>query len=726
MNTSEQGLAAWSFHADGISCIKCIRKIQAVAYDCPGIEHLKVDLGLKKIEILSDSTFEPEDFILKVKKIGFGLRSFAKENQKRINPTRLNHSTTNTPEFSKASSHPLIYIGVSAFCAGNIMLFSAADYLGATSEVWFKLFPVLSAVLFLPVLLFAALPFYKNAYFALLGRRLSIDIPLVLAILGGALLSYYNILTHRPEIYFDSISMFIFLLLSSRFLISRIQSHYLEPIKVEDVHSTSWVWKQDEELENINQQLNLNHLKRVSTDLLEVDDVIRIEKNQFLPVDGELLSSEALISDSFFSGEYLPKVKSQQDLILAGSKNLSEFLILKVKKTANETRLAEIITKLNHSLGQKTEMTTLADRASSLFVIGVVVVSVFVLAYFSLSDFHKGLNRVLALLVVACPCGIAIVIPLLQTLALKKGFKKNILIKNPLILENLNKVKTIFFDKTGTLTSGEIQVLGSEPRPPTDFEKQIIFNLEHLSEHPIAKALMKWVGIQDRISIMDHSESLGRGVSGFYENDFYEVKSSENRIQSSVGFYKNKSLVLSIALEDTFATGVKDVMRYVSLKKINPYILTGDLTSHALKVAEFLSISPQNVHAEVSPEEKLQIVKTHSEPAMYVGDGVNDSIAMSACLVSVSMESSANVAFKTSSVHILSEGLLGLKSLFEISENYLKAIQVTVLLFFIYNSIFAVLALLGFIHPLIAVFLMPISSITVTFCALFLMRDRKS
>lgn len=688
----------WSFHTEGMKCIKCIRKVQAVSHEIPSIEHLKIDLGLKKIILRAKSDFDPELFITKVKALGYELKVLSEQDLK---------------DLKAKSSRSLLEIGVAGFCTGNIMLFSAAEYVGADVEAWFKIFPILSGLLFLPVLIFSSVPFFANSYYALRAKKMSIDTPIMLAIFGGSLISYYNLALGRNEVYFDSISMFIFLLLSSRYLIFKIQSRYLSPIKVEDVFSDHWV-----------QKVNDGRTDRVTITSVNVGDVIEVLGNKFVPLDGELLSPEALIDDSFFSGEFLPKTKSEQDLVFAGSKNLASPIRIRVKKVVHETRLAEIVDKINHSIGQKTYITSLADRGANYLVVAVFILSAIVLSYFSFFDFHEGINRVLALLVVACPCGLAIVIPLIQTLALKKGLQESILIKQPAILENLSLVDTIFFDKTGTLTSGEIRVSGTQPSELSDSVKAVIYNLEIRSEHPIAKSIRKWTEVQDEIELFEFKETLGSGVSAFYLNNFYELKSSMDDRQSSVSLFENSRLVATLNLEDTLADGAEDLIEFLTKVKVESYVLSGDLKSHALKIAHALKIKSENVMAGLSPEDKYDFVKDFNRPAIYIGDGVNDSLAMSECLVSVSMESSANVAFKTSSVHILSKGLSGLKSLFELSACYLYAIKVTILISFVYNFVFAIFALLGLIGPLIAVILMPLSSISLTLLAIYLMRDR--
>jgi P-type Cu+ transporter len=698
MSNSELNTKNIVFHIEGAHCVNCIRKLQAISKDFEDIKNIQVDLGSKKLTAYYKSDFDVNLFESKVKAEGFSIKQIDVEDSALMR---------------KQSRVFLTQIGVAGFCSGNIMLFSAAEYVGAMEESWFRLFPILSGLFFLPVLFYSAKPFFQNSYLALKAKKLSIDTPIAMAILGGSLLSYIKLINGQNEIYFDSISMFVFLLLFSRYLIFKIQNKFLSPVRVEDVYSQKSV------------QILLNGIL-LSKPIQEVTigDVVVVSKDMYVPVDGELLSEIGLVNDAFFSGEFLPKEKKKFDLIFAGSKNLFEDIHIKVTKVSSNTRLSEIVDKLNESLNLKTEITTLADKGAYYLTISVISLSVFVFIYFSFFDIQEGINRVLALLVVACPCGLAIAIPLIQSLALKKGLMNSLLIKKPSVLEKVLNLEAVLFDKTGTLTSGEIRVLNSSPRAPSALEKKIIYSLEKQSEHPVAKSLIKWLGSKELVEVSDFLEKIGTGVSARYENDLYEIQSSKDQIKASVQFYKNKVLEFTVFLDDTIALGSNDLIKYFKNKNINTYILSGDQFIFAKKMGDFLSVNPENIYAPLSPEEKSDFVKNLNLKSLYLGDGVNDSIAMSYSSVSISMESAANVAFKSSDVHILSGGLSSVKYLFELSERYMVSVKYTAALSFIYNFIFSTFAILGYINPLVAVILMPVSSLTITFLAIFLMSQK--
>lgn len=688
----------YAFRVEGMHCIKCIRKVQSVADHFQTIKNLKVDLGGQLVTASARKDFPVESFISELEQEGFGVFSVLKEENER-------KSTAQSQSMLKK-------IGVAGACSGNIMILSAAEYAGAQIDGWPHLFKALSLAFFLPVVLYSALPLYYSSWFALKAKKVSIDAPIVLALLGGAFLSLYNILMfERAQVYFDSLSMFVFFLLASRYIVLKIQSKYTGAVSTEDVFSQS-------------RATLIEGKSRRSVDLLEVKkgDLVYVPEGSYIAFDGVLESSTAAISDAFYSGEAHPKIKKNMDQIFAGSKNLGGGFEIRVSQTKNETRLSKIIELLNRSLKSQTQLSGLADQGAKLLTVLILMASAGLLLYFSfvIFDLEEGINRVLALLVVACPCGLAIATPLVQTLGVKKALKKSLLVKDVSVFESLKSIDAVFFDKTGTLTKGEIKLTHFSPREPSALEKQIIYNLEEKSEHPVAKALRFYTKQQASLKLDNFKEEFGTGVQAVIDGDTYSIKSALGE-ESSLVFKKNEETLFTIFLQDEVEKKSKSVIEYFQNKFIETYILSGDKKSEALRVAKDLGVPLSNVYFEKSPNEKAEIVKNYKGNSLYFGDGINDALAMSHAQVSVSMQSSADVAFKSSKVHILEGGLFKILDLFDLSAQAYFSMVVIIAVSIFYNISFALLASLGFIKPLIAVIIMPLSSVSITFLGLYLM-----
>ncbi len=691
----------WLFSVDGVHCIRCIRKIQELSKDFSEIKSLKVDIGHKSIKIMSEKAFKADSFMERVEAEGFGVRSIPLDQN---------------AKYKKSESKKLLArLGVAGACSGNIMLVAAAEYSGADISEWGTLFSWLGFAFFIPVLLFSAYPFYLNSFNSLRNKKVSIDTPIAIAIVGGGALSFYQLLKGSSEVYFDSISMFVFFLLGSRYFILKLQSKYLSPVSLEDVYSQKKAMK----------FVDGSYVEGEVKDLKQ-GDLILIKQNEYIPADGELYSEAASISDAFFSGEFFPKERQKFDKVHAGSKNISKEILIKVSKPANETRLSSIIDKLNISLSERSEMSTLADEGANYLTYLVLFLSVLFIGIFSFIDLQEGINRVLALLVVACPCGLAIATPLVQSLGVKLALKNSLLIKNATVFEKVGKIKKVVFDKTGTLTKGDIEVLKWKPQEPSPIEKAIIYNLEKDSEHPVALALVKNVGEQSlKGKLKTVKETIGKGVSAFYGEDFFEIKTVDWMNNNAVGFFKNGEEVLRASLGDEISEKSFAVVESMKKMGLVPYLLSGDQNFNAQSVGATLGIAFENTVGGVTPEEKAAFIERLSkEPGggvLYVGDGVNDSLAMSKSLVSISMDSAADVAFKSSDAHILSGGIEKIVYLVELSKRSLRSIKWIFAVSLVYNISFAVIALLGLITPLGAVIIMPASSITVTMLGFYMM-----
>jgi Cu2+-exporting ATPase/Cu+-exporting ATPase len=689
----------YAFRVEGMHCIKCIRKVQAVADHFQTINAVTVDLGGHLVTAHARKDFPVESFVSELESEGFGVFSVVKEK---------------SDQTVKSSNQKMLKkIGVAGACSGNIMILSAAEYAGAQIDGWPHLFKILSLAFFLPIFFYSSLPLYRSSWFALKAKKISIDAPIVLALVGGALLSLYNMLMFSDaQIYFDSLSMFVFFLLASRYVVLKIQSKYTGSITTEDVFSQSRATLVDGGV-----------MRAVDPQEVKVGDTVFVPTDSYLAFDGSLESETATISDAFYSGEAYPKSKKSMDLIFAGSKNLGAGFKIKVSHTKNESRLSKIIEMLNMSLRSRTHLSGLADQGAKLLTILILLASAMIFTYFILVAFNpeEGINRVLALLVVACPCGLAIAAPLVQSLGVKQALKNSLLVKDVSVFESLKNIDSVFFDKTGTLTKGEIKLSSFSPREPSDLEKKIIFNLEAQSEHPIAKALRSYTKAQNVVEMTNYTEEPGRGVRAEIGGDTYSVLTAQGE-ESRLVFSKNDQEIFYIHFEDQIEPKAKAVVEYFQQNSIEAFILSGDKKREALRVADELGIPSSNVYFEKSPDEKAEIVKNHKSKSLYYGDGINDSLAMSYADVSVSMQSSADVAFKSSNIHILEGGIFKSLSLFDLSNQAYFSMKVIIAISVVYNLFFALLASVGLIKPLIAVIIMPLSSISITFLGLYLMK----
>ena len=669
------------FLVDGMHCVRCIRKIQEVGHRYAEISNLKVDFHRHMVEADIEDGFDTSGFLTGIRELGFEVKPLPKDE---------------TSALTKILGKRLLArMGIAGACAGNIMLVSFADYAGAGPEIK-SVLNFFAFFCFLPIITYCSWPIYKNSVSALKLKKISVDTPLAFAIILGGLISIYNLAIGREDFYFDSISMFIFLLLASRYFVFRLQSRHLSPLDVTDIFAQPYV------------DVVEGQVTRVA-----VGELKGTEKGEFLPCDGRLTSGPVDVDNSFFTGEAYPQTIGEGDLVYAGARLLSDSAVIKLTHAQIDSRISKTVEDLNRSMSERTELTTLTDKGANYLTVAVVLTSVIFMAWgFYQGAIFETLDRVLALLVIACPCALAIATPLAQSLSVKWALLKNILVKRPDALEIFGNIHNIVFDKTGTLTDSSLHVVRWSPREPSTEERKLLFSMEKDSSHPIARAIIKDIGWDDSPMPLSVTEVAGVGVKAENDGALYEVRRGQNG--NSVGLYKNDSLLFEAHLEETLSQGASDVLLSLRKAGMRPYLLSGDRKESAARVGEKLGLVQGFARGEMSPEAKLDFLRTLKTEGKiaFVGDGINDSLAMSSADVSISTGSAADTTFRISDVHLLKEGLKPLIDLQFISKRFLATVKKLIAASAVYNIVFSVLALGGYIDPLVAVILMPLSSIS--------------
>jgi len=338
-------------------------------------------------------------------------------------------------------------------------------------------------------------------------------------------------------------------------------------------------------------------------------------------------------------------------------------------------------------------------------------------------------NRALALVILACPCALALATPLTQSLALRKAARGGCLIKKAEAFEKLVQVNSVFLDKTGTLTEGELDLVRWWPEPPGEKERSIVYALESISRHPIARVLAADVSKAPRsdVRLEDHREVPGMGVEGRYDGDHFQLRSlsdasvlelagirpgDERGGYSFAALYCNGDFVRLAVLGDRIRESSAGVVTGFGERGHDVYLLTGDGEDTAQAVAGSVGITRDHVLASQTPEQKQEVVRARPRSLM-VGDGVNDAVALASAHVSVAVHGSMEVSFRAADIYLTQPGLDPLARLFELSHTTIYIIKRNLIISLLYNAVGATLALMGYISPLIAAVLMPVSSATV-------------
>ena len=609
----------------------------------------------------------------------------------------------------------LMRLGVSGFLAGNIMLLSIPLYSGA-QEPFYSLFRWLSFLLFTPIVAYSAWPFYTSTLRSFRHRRPSIDLPILVALWTGTALSLYRLVTHSGDLYFDSLASLIFLLLATRYILFRIQSRAMgkSQFLAALTQPLARVWNPTSE-----------SFLTMPSSRLKVGDRIEVRASERLPADARLLSSSAMLNAAILTGESRPKIFRRGEICFAGTQLTHAVAELEVIATEQDSRLGQILRRLEDGTRLVTPLVTRADRWAQNFTYTVILVAV---AFIALS-WHwlgeEGVLRALALVIVACPCAMAFGTPLAISLALKKAAELGFLIKQGETLEKLKHIQTIYFDKTGTLTSGEMSVLGWSSPAPSEEILDLIAALERDSQHPMGRTLFAAATATPRRTVMlrEWQEIPGVGVRAEYQGDVYEIKSSQPQqpshlvrrdatLTSCVGLYRNQQLLIQCYLGDRLRPETREMTSYLRKMGYNIQILSGDQSSVVQQLAEQIDLPIHFAHGNLSPEEKEALV-LQTPHCLMIGDGANDALALKAAQVGAAVHGSMELSLQAADLYILRTGVTPVVELLAIGKLAMRGINRNLFNSLIYNGVFGISALFGLVQPLTAALLMPLSSLII-------------
>ena len=490
----------------------------------------------------------------------------------------------------------------------------------------------------------------------------------------------------------------------------------------------------------------------VTIDEIKKGDIVICKPGEKIAVDGIIVDGITHINESFITGESIPVKREKGSKVIAGSINFEGTIKYEAQKIGKESTVSEIVRLVVEATNTKAPIAKIADKISGYFVPVVIIIAIvsFISWLIISRDFGIALNVFVSILVVACPCSLGLATPLAIVVSSGVASKKGILIKNSEALENAHKIKTIVFDKTGTLTKGELIV--SKIYNYTELKNEDVMNVvakvESKSEHPIAKAITKYVvNLENDIHVEDFKAIPGYGVSAVVENEKYlignkklmaengiEIENSNNEedlicIGNSILYVaKNNKIIALIGVKDVVKENAKEVVAKLKEQHINVVMLTGDNEKTAEYIASELGIN--NVIANVKPREKAETINKLKKYGMVAmcGDGINDSVSLVTADIGISISTGTDIAMDSSSVVIMNDNLDKINELISISKKTITNIKQNLFWAFFYNICMIPIAMGVFskigvkLNPMLAALAMTISSLTVVLNALRLRR----
>lgn len=627
----------------------------------------------------------------------------------------------------KEKSAALRRIAVAGLGMMQVMMIAVAMYIGAVSDMDTEMRGFLrwiSLVMTTPVVFYSARVFFSSAWRDLRRGRFGMDVPVSLAIAIAFSASVWATLTGGGEVYFDSVSMFTFFLLSGRYLemAARHKAGQVAEELVRLMPATAT------RLRNGEQEV-------VPVSQLEPGDHLLVRPGEVVPADGVVLEGTSSTNESLLTGESLPCHKQQGDALVGGTLNIESPLTMQVEKVGDQTVLASIIRLLERAQAEKPELARLAEKVASRFVPIILVTAVAVFAWWYQHEPSQAFWIALSVLVVTCPCAFSLATPAALTAATGLLTSKGVLTTRGHALETLARINHIIFDKTGTLSHGHLEVVDFQTLgTATDsFCKQVAAGLEMASEHPVAHAIVR---LGDRpVGFSNLTAESGRGVKGSYQQKRYRIGTQQfvqeltghdlpegiphpaDRSQVFLGSEEGWLAVISLA--DQLRAEAAQVVAELQALGINVTLLSGDAPAVVGSVAQQLAI-PQALGGQL-PNDKLAYLhglQKQGAVVAMVGDGVNDAPVLAGAQVSIAMGSGSQLAQASADMVLLSENLQQLPFAIRTARRMQIIIKQNFLWTIVYNLIAIPLAAAGMIAPWMAAIGMSASSLVVVLNAL--------
>jgi Cu+-exporting ATPase len=689
-----------SLNIPHIHCSSCIWILENLQRLQKGISTSQVNFPEKRVRI----TYNPE--IVSLKTIVNLLSSIGYEPY-----ISLENYETGTNTVDRSLTYKL---GVAFFCFGNIMLLSFPEYF-EVQEYWLDqyrgFFRWLIFALSLPSFFYSASGYYVSAYKSIKSGMLNIDIPIALGIVVMFVRSTFDITMDYGSGFFDSLTgLIFFMLLGKMFQIKTYSFLSFErdfksyfPIAITKINIDS-----SEE--------------SVAIYDIQKGDRLLIRNQELIPVDGILISDKGEIDYSFVTGEAIPISKKSGDKVFAGGKQIGKVIEMEVLYSVSQSYLTQLWSNdiFQKNVAQKHK--TITDKISRFFTPILLLIAFSGFGYWIFFDANTAFNVFTAVLIVACPCALALTAPFTFGNVLRIFGKQKFYLKNALVIEQLAKVDTIVFDKTGTITTNKKSNISYQGKTLTEGNFVLIKNTLRASNHPLSRMLYDFLPDSKRLKIKQFEEITGKGIEAQIDDFKIKIgsasfveKTEENSTQQTVVHIKiNEMYFGKYIFNNEYREGLENLFKLLS-SNYQIKVLSGDNEGERSTLEKLLPKGTELIFNQ-KPEQKLEFIKKLQEEGknvMMVGDGLNDAGALAQSNIGISISENVNV-FSPACDSILDAGEFQKLSYFiRLSKKAITTIKMSFTLSLLYNVVGLLFALTGNLLPLVAAIIMPLSTITI-------------
>lgn len=613
---------------------------------------------------------------------------------------------------TKAVDRKLYYqLGLAGFTFGNIMLFSFPEYLGLEAENFSRVFGFLNIALALPVLLYSGRDYLQSAFISIKNRHLNIDVPIAIGMLTLFGRSLYEILTFTGSGYLDSLAGLVFFLLIGKWFQQKTYHH----LSFERDYRSYFPIAVQVKTAKKTEQKALNKL--------QIGDTIIVKNQEIIPTDAYLLKGKANIDYSFVTGESEAVRKQIGDKIYAGGKQIGSSIELSVSRKVEQSYLTQLWN--HHSFKrEENQSTQLANTIGKWFTYSILTIAVATLLYWIPKDLPTAINAFTSVLIIACPCAVALSIPFTYGNILRLLARQNFYLKNVQVIDRLQRITDIVFDKTGTLTDNNQRKVKFVGQKLSADQKSWIKSLVLQSSHPMSQSIASHLeAVAVSAEVQDFEEILGQGIHATIEgqdirlgakNFMLDFNSEISEQQKGTFIEVNHRLLGYFKNVPTYRKGWKNILQQLR-RRYQLHLLSGDNNQEQKRLTPYFE-NTNHLHFQQSPNDKLQFVEQQQDKGkqlLMIGDGLNDAGALQQSNVGIVITENLNNFSPACDAILAAENFHRLPDFLRFARAGKRIVLASYLLAFIYNAIGLSFAVQGLLSPVIAAILMPLSSVTI-------------
>ncbi|MCD4668124.1 MAG: heavy metal translocating P-type ATPase [Sulfurimonas sp.] len=707
VKVNSDGFSEVSLIIEGIHCSACVWLNEKALHQMAGVIEANINYTNNKATIIwADEVVKLSGIIDMIRAVGY-------------NAFPYDASIMEVKANAKRKEYYL-RMAVAIFGSMNIMWIAVAQYAGYFSGITQEMKTILNVaewVLATPVLFYSGWIFFRGAYYGIKNKVVNMDI----LVATGATLTYiysiYITLIEQGEAYFDSVSMIITFVLIGKFLEVLSKKNAADALDIMG--------------KNIPSEVNIIKDDKIISCKLDdvcIGDIIIISSGEKVLFDGEILQGDGYFDESNLTGESEPIYKNVGDVVISGTTSIDADIHLRATKDFKHSTLSSLVSLLESAITKKPKIEQMANHLSEYFSSTILLLSfiTFLAWLFWPHSFEISFMVGISVIIIACPCALALATPVASLVGLSLGAKRGILFKEAAQLETMAKVDTLVLDKTGTITVGKPEVI--KEKIFKDFDKSVLYSLVKSSNHPVACGIANYLKNDKSFNeyILDeYTQVPACGISAKHEN--IKILGGnlkliiENEIicdyqsDNTVFYFAYDGEVVAIyELSDKIKDNAKNLINNLTQRGIDIVMLTGDNTTTAKKVANKVGI--KTYISEQTPEDKadyIQALHNKDKTVVMVGDGVNDILALASADIGIVMGSGSDIAVDVSDIILLDDSLNSLEDAFKISRTTYGLIKQNLGISLVYNAITIPLAMAGFVIPLVAAISMSISSLLV-------------